>query len=223
MGAVAHEIKHERSFGGGADRHPQIGGAPGCLPASRHRLRGRLAVDEVHERHRLGQVGVAGAQFGVVQSSQPGRGMGGGRGGDAPRDERCQRRRGAGVDQPQAPGGVIDQHDGGAVGREVAHVGGDDDRGSAPQGKQRAPRCGPAGQGFGSIDQGQQDPPGAIGGRRLGRGRHRGALGCYQRARASAGCVGGVGKPAQPRPLPCPAGGEACNRQIGGTVKHGRL
>ena len=93
MGAVGHQVEHQGSFGGRADRHAQVRRAPGCDPAPLHRLGGRLAVQEVHKRHRVGKVGTAGAQLGVVQSGQARRGTGGRGDGDAPPHQRRHHRR----------------------------------------------------------------------------------------------------------------------------------
>ena len=216
---VGHQVEHQGSLRGRSDGHLQVVRAPGRGPSTLHRLRGRLAAEEVQQRHRVGEAGTGRSQLGVVQPGQTGRGMGGGRGGDAPGHQRCRHRRGSGIHQPQPAGVVVDVHDGGAARREVADVAGDHDPGALRVAEHHPARRRAARERLRAVDDGQQCPLGGTGGCRL-RGRRGGTgLGGHQRS-GFAPDVDGVGKPAQPRPFPGEPGHQARYGQVGRAVKH---
>ena len=113
MGPVGHQIQLQRTLGVHPDERGQTGRAPGPGPAPLHRLGRQLTPDQIHQRHRVGQVGAGGAQLGVVEAGQPGRGGRGGGRRHAPSGDGVPDGRGARLDQPQPPGRVDHLHDGG--------------------------------------------------------------------------------------------------------------
>ena len=163
MGPVGHQIQFQHPVGVHPDRRGQLGSAPSPGPASLHRFGRQLSAHQVHQRHRVGQVGAGGAEFGVVEAGQPGCG-GRGRGRrHAPGGEGIQDGGGPRLDQPQPPGRVDDLDDGGTRGRQLVDVAGDDD-GGHPVGAQQGPaRRGPPHQGGRPVHHHQAEPPGASG------------------------------------------------------------
>ena len=219
MRTVGHQVEHQGSVGGHSDGHPQAVGAAGGGPSTLHRLGGRLAAEEVQQRHRVGEVCCRRPQLGVVQPGQAGRGASGGRDRHAPRHQRTHHRRGSGIHQSQPAGVVVDVHDGGATGGQVADVARDHDPGALLVAEHHPTRRRAARERLRAVDDGQQCPVAGARGCRL-RGRRGGTgLCCHQRS-GFAPDVDGVRKPAHPRPFSGEPRHQARYGQVGRAVKH---
>ena len=216
---VGHQVEHQGSVGGRPDGYPQVVGAPGRGPSTRHRLRRRLAAQEVQQGHRVGKVGRRRPQLGVVQPGQAGRGTSGGCDRDTPRHQRAHHRRGSRIHQSQPAGVVVDVHDRGATGGQVADVARDHDPGALLQAEHHPARRRAARERLDVVDDGQQCP---VAGAR--RGRLRGGAGgagfCGHQRSGFAPDVDGVRKPAHPRPFGGEPRHQARYGQVGRAVEH---